>query len=132
MKKLLIALSLVSLVAVSADAQTKCNNGTVKHKAEKPTAQTTAKAGVSPFASNYKVCKAVCGYSICNEAPTMYNTAPKTCARQLTGPYTVDEYENINERQQAQNASNSEQNSTAPQNQSYKNIKNSTVQNTNR
>ncbi len=132
MKKLLIVLSLVSLVAVSADAQTKCNNGTTKHKSEKSAVQTTAKTGVSPFASNYKVCKAVCGYSICNEAPTMYNTAPRTCARQLTGPYTVEEYDNINERQQAQNPNNPDQGSASPQNQSYKNIKNSTVQNTNR
>ena len=86
MKKMIMALMMVSFIVTGAEAKKKCVcTSTTKHTTA--TAHKTVKAGYTKghdaYAENFKVCKAGCGYTICGETPTTKNTAPAACAKVL-------------------------------------------------
>ena len=75
MKKIMMALAMISISYFGADAKQKCTcPATVaKHTAHK---HTRAYGGVTKdkYAQNFKVCQDAYGYHICGETPTCYNS----------------------------------------------------------
>ena len=68
MKKILMALVMISGSFISANAQTNCSCPTVKRTVHH---KTTRHAN---YAQNFKVCKNQYGYHICGEVSTCYNS----------------------------------------------------------
>ena len=117
-----MALTILSFTYFSAEATMKCKPCHCKPAHHKQVTTTTAAMPVQDkFAKNYAVCRADCGYFICNEVPNEYNTAPKSCAMQINnereGNYIADEVHNeqTSERTEKNNAAQL----IAPQSQSY-------------
>ncbi|MBC7552403.1 MAG: hypothetical protein H7257_00335 [Taibaiella sp.] len=82
MKKMIIALMVLGFGNYSAEAKKKCVCKNDTKQTTKYTSHTTGKIKKANI-QNYHVCKDFCGYHICGETPTVYNTTPQSCAAAL-------------------------------------------------